>query len=264
MNRGQDANQERLDFALYAAFEAEKIILNHYLDPRLKIETKLDQSVVTEADQAAERKLRSLIERHFPQDAIIGEELGEKAGSSPYTWILDPIDGTQSFVCGVPLFGTLIGLTHQNTPVAGVIHMPALNETCYASKGQGAWWRPAGQTTFNRAQVSTVSQLKNSVFCTTSHSGFHRAGRMDLFETLLNRTKKFRGWGSCYGHMLVATGRVDLMVEPHISLWDCAALQPVVTEAGGRFFDLKGEERIDGGSGISCNDRLAAEVRSLL
>lgn len=256
--------KERLEYGLSAAFEAEKIILSHYQDSKLKVETKADKTIVTQADRLAEQRLRDLIERIFPEDSIIGEELAKKEGSSGYAWILDPIDGTQSFVCGVPLFGTLIGLTYNGDPIAGIVNMPALKEVYYASKGEGAWWRPPGHLAPLRAQVSTVSKLNESVFCTTSHSGFDRVGRRDLFDRLLDSTKKFRGWGSCYGHMLVATGRADLVVEPDLSLWDCAALYPIVTEAGGEFFDLSGTARIDGGSGISVNSALADSVRKLV
>jgi histidinol-phosphatase len=254
----------RLDLALDCAFEAEKTILKYYLDPDLKIDFKRDQTVVTEADREAEKLIRARILKTFPHDAVIGEELGETAGTSGFKWILDPIDGTQSFICGVPLFGTMLGLAYNAKPVAGVIHMPALKETFFASTGQGSWWMPPGQQKALRAKASNATLLKQSLFCSTSHSGFERIGRMDLFESLLKRTKKFRGWGSCYGHALVATGRVDIMIDPDVKIWDLAAAYPIVTEAGGRFFDLKSQARIDTGSGISCAPGLAVETMALL
>lgn len=255
---------EKLKFALHLAEEAEKVILRYYQDPRLNVELKRDRTVVTDADRNAELKIRELLEKACPEDGIIGEEFGERAGNSEYRWILDPVDGTQSFVCGVPLFGTLIGLTHKDEPVAGVVNFPGLRELYYASKGSGAWWRPSNSSKVIRAAVSKTADPKDAIFCTTSFDGFKRAGRADLLEKLLESSGKFRGWSDCYGHMLVATGRVEIMVDPMMNLWDCAALYPIVTEAGGYFFDLSGHARIDGGSAISSNAALFTHYRGLL
>jgi histidinol-phosphatase len=256
--------QARLDLALNAAFAAEKSILQYYLDPNLKIELKRDQTIVTEADRAAENVLRKMVSQSFADDGIEGEEHGITRGHNAYTWVLDPIDGTQSFVCGVPLFGTMIGLLKDGEPVAGVIHMPALRETFYASKGEGSWWCPPGSSKPIASKVSNATSLKQSLFCTTSHAGFERIGRMDLFNTLLKNTKKFRGWGSCHGYTLVATGRIDIMIDPDVKIWDLAAAYPIVTEAGGIFTDIKGKRRIDTGSGLACAPGLFQEALALL
>lgn len=256
--------KEKLKFALHLANEAEKIILRYYQSQDLKVELKRDRTVVTDADRRAEEKIRDLIERQFPEDSIIGEEHGEKRGKSDDCWILDPVDGTQSFVCGVPLFGTLIGLTSKNVPTIGVVNFPGLNELCYALAGDGAWWRPANSAQPVRAVVSETSDPSEAIFCTTSFDGFTKAGQDELLVKARKSTGKFRGWGDCYGHMLVATGRAELMIDPLMNLWDCAALYPIVTEAGGHFFDLNGRACIDGGSAISTNRRLYEHFRSVL
>lgn len=255
---------EKLDFALYAALEAEKIILNYYQDPQLQKELKKDQSVVTRADREAEQKIRDLILKHFPQDNIIGEELGEKKGNSEFTWIIDPIDGTQSFISGVPLFGTLIGLVYHGQAILGVAHLPALNERYYAYQGGGSWWIPSNSSKPVPARVSKVAYINNALFCSTSLSAFEKQNRLDVFLKMAKSTGNQRGWGDCYGHLLVATGRADIMVDPDLKIWDCAALFPIVTEAGGHFFDFKGHPNIQGGNGISTNARLNQEVIALI
>ena len=243
----------RLEFAKKIALEAGRTILKFYQDPDLKVQTKRDKTVVSEADTQVEFELRQKIREQFPADAIIGEEGVDETGTSDFVWILDPIDGTQSFVCGVPLFGSMIGVTYKDAPVIGVVHLPAIKEFHYASLGGGAWWQSESMAGPVRSQVNaSVSRLDQCLFLTTSHSGFERIQRRRLFDDLLSQTKKFRGWGSCYGHMLVATGRADLMVDPDVKLWDCAAIYPIVTEAGGRFLDIQGRPRIDSGSAISC------------
>lgn len=250
----------RSQFALHIAEEAEKIILSYYQDPKLQIERKRDRSFVTAADKNAELAMRKLIRKEFPEDSILGEEFGEEKGKSSFRWILDPVDGTQSFVCGVPLFGTLVGLTEKDKPVTGVVNFPALHEIYWASRGEGAWWRPSNQQEYLPAKVSAVSDPKNSVFCANSPVGFARIDRRDLFDSLSSQCEVFRGWGDCYGHMLVATGRAEIMIDPLMNIWDCAALLPIVIEAGGHFFDLDGGERIDGGSAVSTNSVLRTYV----
>lgn len=256
--------EDRLQFALHLADKSEEIILDYYQNPGLQVELKRDRSVVTDADRNAEIKIRDLIKKEFPSDTIIGEEFGQEEGSSGFSWILDPVDGTQSFVCGVPLFGTLIGLTQDRTPILGVVNFPALKERYYASKGQGAWWIPANESRPLKASVSAVSNPKDSIFCTTSIGGYDQIGRRDLLDKLLAASGKSRGWGDCYGHMLVATGRAEVMVDPLMNLWDCAALYPIITEAGGHFFDLLGRDTIEGGSAVSTNHALRGHYQELI
>ena len=254
----------RYEAAIEFALEVGKTVQSFYQNPKLKVETKRDKTLVTEADQAVEKELRELITNRFPDDGIIGEEGEDHQGTSGYIWILDPIDGTESFVCGVPFFGTMIGITHNDEPVIGVVNMPALREIYFAAKGEGAWWQTEDMSAPLPARASAVTELKKSLFLTTSHAGFDRIQRRDLFYALLDQTKKFRGWGSCYGHMLVATGRADLMVDPEVKLWDCAALYPILTEAGGKFVDLKGRPRIDSGSAVSCAAGIEIPLVALL
>jgi histidinol phosphatase-like enzyme (inositol monophosphatase family) len=248
---------DRLDFALRAAREASALILRYYQNADLAVELKGDLSPVTAADRGAEELLRRLIERDFPLDGILGEEFGERAGSSGYRWILDPVDGTKSFVHGVPLFGTLIGLEHADRPVLGVCRLPALHEVVYAAEGGGAWWQ-RGDATPTRAHVTT-SQLADAS-CRTRPSNFDLKQRRSTFEALAKVCNATRAWGDCFGHILVATGRADVMIDPIMNIWDCAPLLPILREAGGAYLDWTGAETIRGGDGISVNGNLRTAV----
>lgn len=256
-------HQARLDFALDAAMEAERIILSFYQSRDLVVDRKRDSSPVTIADRNAEIAIREGIARHFPDDAILGEEFGETAGTSGYRWILDPVDGTKSFVHGVPLFGTLIGLEYQGQCVAGVCNFPALKELVWGAIGTGAWWR-IGNEAPRRAQVSNVATWQDALFSFTTVQGFARIGRQDAFDKLIQNASIARGWGDCYGHALVATGRAEVMVDPLMNPWDVAALIPIVQEAGGTFMDWKGQVNINAGNGISVNAALRNEVLKIV
>jgi histidinol-phosphatase len=257
-----NALELRLPLAIDAAREAGRIILEHFLREGLEIERKPDASPVTVADREAERSLRARIAREFPEDSILGEELGETRGSGEFWWILDPIDGTVSFVHGVPLFGTLIGIGRGRESDAGVILLPALDELVYAQRDRGAWWMRAGRT--HPARVSPVSALSEALVCTTSGSTFDDVGRADAYEKLRTRARSSRGWGDCYGYVLVATGRADVMLDPRMHVWDTAALQPIVEEAGGRFADWTGAPTIHGKNAVATNGHLLDEVLACL
>lgn len=251
--------QQRLELALQLAAEASTLILSYYQSSNLVVESKRDASPVTAADRGAEELIRARLAQAFPTDAILGEEFGEQPGTSGYRWILDPVDGTKSFIHGVPLFGTLIGIERGTECVAGVCHFPAMNETVWGGRGLGAWWR-AGDGAVRPARVSAVDQLSNATVCFTTVQGYARVGRFDVFESLVARAHLLRGWGDCYGHMLVATGRADVMVDPLMNPWDAAALVPIITEAGGSFVDWMGQPSIWSGNGISINRGLATEI----
>ncbi|MBS0263240.1 MAG: histidinol-phosphatase [Planctomycetes bacterium] len=251
--------ERRLMFARNVALDAAKLILSYYQDANLAVESKRDSSPVTAADRGAEELIRAGLATEFPQDAILGEEFGETPGTSGFRWILDPVDGTKSFIHGVPLFGTLIGVEFEGKCVIGVCHIPALGETAWGARGLGAWWQPAGGSV-RAARVSQTEELRDSLFCFTTVQGFERIGRRDAFDALIANSALARGWGDCYGHMLVATGRADLMVDPLTNIWDVAALIPIVEEAGGRFFDWNGQTRPDSGNGISTNPKLAEQI----
>lgn len=248
---------ELLEFAIEAAWEAGRITLAHF-QTALEVEQKADQSPVTIADRAAEEKMRSRIRARFPNDAICGEEFGEDPGSSGYRWILDPIDGTKSFIHGVPLYGVMIAAEFERRSIVGVVNLPALGELICAARGSGCFWNG------RRAAVSNVDRLDQATLVMTNPTGFARVGKHEAYERLTAVTKVNRGWGDCYGHVLVATGRADIMLDPVTSLWDCAALQPIVEEAGGTFTDWTGKPTIYGGDAIATNGHLFQQVRDIV
>ena len=255
--------QQRLDLALAASRAAGELILSYFQSADLTVERKQDDSPVTIADKGAEELLRQQIESTFPDDGILGEEFEDKESKNEYRWILDPIDGTKSFVHGVPLFGTLIGLEQNKNLVLGVCRFPALNEVIYATTGNGCWWQQ-GENEPVRASVSTQTSLQEATFCTTTATLGSIYGKQKAYNVLLDQTKLARGWGDCYGHILVATGRADIMVDPELSPWDAAALVPILREAGGQFLDWSGKETIYGGDGFSVNAALSADVLGIL
>ena len=251
---------ELLEAATEAAYQAGKITLGYFQSGRFDIETKPDDSPVTVADKNAEKFIRQFVEKRYPDHGILGEEFGEKKGMSPYRWIIDPIDGTKSFIHGVPLYGTMIGLEdlRAKDAVAGVIYFPALNELYTGAKGLGAWCN--GQ----RMRVSEVSDLKDAVVLVTdmTHAGKH--DNADGFDAIQRGSRFVRTWGDCYGHMLVAAGRAEIMMDPRMHIWDVAALKPIIEEAGGKFFDWKGRNGLYIEDAISCNAFLEDEVLKLL
>lgn len=254
---------DRLDFALRAAREASTLILRYYQNADLAVDLKGDLSPVTAADRGAEELLRGLIEREFPHDGVLGEEFGERAGSSGYRWILDPVDGTKSFVHGVPLFGTLIGLEQNDRAVLGVCRLPALDEVVYAAEGTGAWWqRGAAQPT--KARVTTTNRLADALCSYTAIELFDRQQRRATFDALVSACNATRAWGDCFGHILVATGRADVMVDPIMNIWDGAPLLPILREAGGTYMDWTGTETISGGDGVSVNAALKPAVLEII
>jgi histidinol-phosphatase len=252
--------KDRLLFAYDAALAAGRVTLEYFGRDDLRVERKADASPVTAADRAAEEELRRLIAATYPRDAVLGEEFGETPGESGYRWILDPIDGTKSFVQGVPLYGTLVAVEEGGRGVVGVIHLPALRETVYAARGLGAHW-VQGNGDPRPARVSAVRTLAQGVCLTNTAASFGE--RRAIFEALLEASRLTRGWGDCYGYALVATGRAEVMVDPRMSVWDAAAIQPVLEEAGGTFTDWKGEPTIRGGEGIGTNGAVLNEVMAI-
>src|SRR5882724_8237302 len=249
--------RDLLDFAVSIAWQAGKVTLE-YFHTKLTTETKADESPVTIADRQTEQTIRESIAAKFPDHSIVGEEYGEQAGDSQYRWIIDPIDGTQSFIRGVPLYGVLIGLEHNDEPVVGVVNYPALGEMLYAARGEGCYWNGT------RAAVSTVAKLKDAVFLTTGPELFHQSNRGSAYDRLSKATGKQRTWGDCYGYGLVATGRADLMIDPIMHVWDCAPLLPIMIEAGGTFTDWTGKTTIHGGDAIATNGLIFDQVMKLL
>ncbi len=255
----------RLDLAIAAATLAGEHTLRYFRASDLAIETKPDHSPVTRADKESEQILRNQLAKHFPQDSIVGEEFGTQQGTTGYNWYLDPIDGTQSFIRGVPLYGVMMGLEHKDQAVAGVIVFPALDEIVYAAKGLGAWWSDGlDPIDPKEARVTRVSDLSNACLSTTSTRGFDRIGKTDQFRNLLNSVDLHRGLPDCYGHYLVATGRAEIMIDPEMNVWDCAPLQTIIEEAGGKFSDLQNNATIHGDNAISTNGILHDKVLGIL
>ncbi|MGH7410032.1 MAG: histidinol-phosphatase [Candidatus Methylomirabilis sp.] len=248
---------ELLELALAAARGAGEVALR-YFTRDVQVEVKSDQTPVTVADREAERLLRAKIEERFPGHGIVGEEFGVVREKAPYRWILDPIDGTQSFIRGVPLWGVMIGVEQDGESVLGVVHFPALRETVWARAGGGAWWNG------KRACVSRVARLEEATLLTTDLRLFEDQRLRAAFDRLRTRVKFERTWGDCYGHALVATGRADIMLDPIMSEWDACALLPILEEAGGRFSDWRGIRTIRGGNAISTNRLLFEPVISVL
>jgi len=248
---------ELLEFAVDLAKGAGEITLKYY---RKKPETsiKSDGSYVTIADREAESYLRRRIAERFPDDGILGEEEGELQGTSGRRWILDPIDGTFAFVHGVPFYGVLIALEIEGEMSVGVVNIPALGEIVSAAKGLGCFLN--GEP----ARVSSTAELKDALLLSTSFRECARLGFGHVAELLQSRARVSRTWGDCYGYVLVATGRADVMLDPVMNLWDCAPLLPIMEEAGGTFTDWRGERTASGGNAIATNGKLFDEVMRLV
>jgi histidinol-phosphatase len=227
----------RYESAVSAAEEAARLALR-WFDADIAVELKADQSPVTVADRDAETLLRNTLLGRFPGDGFLGEEFGDQPGTSGFRWIIDPIDGTRNFVRGIPIWGTLVGLEHQGESIAGVVAAPALGHTWRGLRGDGAY------RDHRRIHVSRTNTLAESTIFYTSLSWFARAGREDALLRLVKRTQTQRGFGDFYGHVLVAQGSGELMLEHGVKVWDVAAILPIVEEAGGRFTDWTGQATI--------------------
>lgn len=247
-----------LYFARQLAYRAGRITLSYY-NKGIQYDQKKDESPVTAADRATEQFIRGEIEKAYPSHAIVGEEYGEKAGAkNPFRWIVDPIDGTKSFMKGVPFYSVLIALEIEGVSRVGVVCFPALDEILYAADGLGAWWNG------KRARVSEVKNLKEAVFTYTSWSGFRTKKRLDVFENLHKECFYGRGWSDAYGYHMVATGRAEIMLDPSIKIWDVAPMPPIFREAGGWFGSWSGKEGHTHGEGIAVNGALKNKVLKLM
>lgn len=247
-----------LEFAVDAAFQAGRITLG-YFQAGVRPEFKEDDTPVTVADRKAEEWIRARIERAFPGHAVLGEEFGESgSGNESHRWIVDPIDGTKAFVRGVPLYGVLIGLEVDGECRVGAAYFPALDEMICAATGLGCWWNG------RRARVSDVADIGRSAVAFTDAAGFERCGRGAAFARICRSAYQSVGWSDAYGHMLVATGRVEAMLDPVLNPYDCAPFPPILQEAGGYFGDWSGSETIYGNEGLSTSRRLLPQVLSLI
>ncbi len=256
----------RLALAVTIAREAGAATLRWFRQPALTVDRKGDGSPVTAADRAAETLQRERIAAAFPHDAILGEEFGESAGTSPYRWVLDPIDGTKSFITGVPLYTTLVAVMEGDRPLLGVIYAPVTDELVYAAAGGETQYVQRAGSSPTPAHVSSIERLADATFLTSEAASFDRigaSGSRGVYNQLEQACRLTRTWGDAYGYLLVATGRADVMVDPLMNLWDAAALQPVIEGAGGHFSDWQGRPSVHTGNAVACNPHLAGLVLSI-
>ncbi len=255
--RGND-----LALAIRLADAADSITLARYQAIDLHISTKPDNTPVTDADKASEEAIRALLKSHRPDDGIVGEEFGNDGAGAERYWVIDPIDGTKNFLRGVPTWATLIGLIEKRSDgsevvVVGVVSAPALFRRWYASEGNGAYVM-VNKSAPKKISVSQVSEIKNA---SISYSDFKGWGeRLAPFQELLGQAWRTRGIGDFWSHMLVAEGAVDVAAEPVLEIWDMAALDIIVREAGGRFTNMAGVDGSLGGSGLSTNAAIHEEI----
>ncbi|TFH06013.1 MAG: inositol monophosphatase family protein [Candidatus Thorarchaeota archaeon] len=245
-----------LSFAVDVAKKAGNVTMKYFLKD-IKVDRKEDETPVTIADRETEEYIREKIEESFPEHAILGEEAGESTSDSPLRWVIDPIDGTQSFIRGVPLYTVLLALEYNGVPVVGVIHNPPLQETVSAATGLGAFYNGVP------CQVSSTEYLAKAWVQVTDYADLDRR-RPAFAKKLLKESYSCRTWGDAYGYLLVATGRVDVMIDPIMSYWDIAPLKPIITESGGVFTDLDGNDNPTGVSSIACNSVLHKEIMKLV
>ena len=236
---------------------ADAMTLARFRDVDLVVSTKPDLTPVTEADRSVERALRERISAARPDHGIVGEEFGSE-GAGAWRWILDPIDGTKNYVRGIPVWATCIALQHDDQVTVGVVSAPALGRRWWAARGEGAYasGRPI--------RVSAVTDVADAQLSYDSVPGFEACGMGERFLALARRCWRTRGLGDFWSHVLVAEGALDIAVEPEVAVWDVAAIQVIVEEAGGRFTDLAGAARPDGGSAVSTNGLLHDEVLTAL
>jgi myo-inositol-1(or 4)-monophosphatase len=248
-----------LDFAMDTAWQAGQLTLGHF-QTDIRPDFKDDESPVTVADRAAEKLIRGQIEQRFPEHAIVGEEYGTDEGTDGFThrWFIDPIDGTRSFVRGVPLYATLLGLEIEGVCQVGVAHYPALGEMLAAAAGEGCWWNG------RRARVSSVERLQDALVVHYDAAAFHQHGRGLAWERLKKIANYRAGWCDAYGYLLVATGRAELALDPIMNSWDCAPFLPILQEAGGYFGDWQGNPTIFGNEAIGTTQTLLPEVLRLI
>ncbi|MEA2239139.1 MAG: histidinol-phosphatase [Thermoanaerobaculia bacterium] len=238
-----------LRLALALADAADAITMRYFQSLTLSVRTKLDRTPVSEADEEVERVIRERLENERPDDGILGEEFGAR-GDAKRRWIIDPIDATKNYIRGIPVFATLIALDEQ----VGVVSAPAIGQRWWASRGDGAF---ANERSI---RVSAITEIGGAQLCYDDVPGFEKYGLGEKFLALARECSRTRGFGDFWAHMLVAEGAAEIAVEPEVAHWDMAAVKVIVEEAGGRFTNLRGEARADGGSGVSTNGLLHDDV----
>ena len=255
----KESLRSRLEVALEACWRAGKITLE-YFNTGVQVEIKSDDSPVTIADRRAEEEIRRWLMRYFPDDAIVGEEGGGAmtTQANGATWYVDPIDGTKAFISGVPFYGTLLACEMGGRVMLGVASFPALAETVWAAHQAGCYWNG------RRARVSEIKTLEEAVLLTTDFHRMNTMGHNAALDYLCRSTKLQRTWGDAYGHILVATGRAEIMIDPKMAVWDNGPLLPILEEAGGRFTDWQGNATIHGDNALATNGHLHEVVKEIL
>ncbi|OGU27256.1 MAG: histidinol-phosphatase [Ignavibacteria bacterium GWA2_35_9] len=247
------------DLKIFSKYLADKSgdIIKNYFRTDLNVESKPDLSPVTIADKKSEEKMREIIMKEFPDHGIIGEEFGSYNNNAEYKWVIDPIDGTKSFICGAISFGTLIALTKKGEPILGVINQPVLNEFLIGDNN-------TAELNGRKVKTRFCNAIENSVLVTADHLNIGKYQDIKKFEELIKKVKLYRGWGDCYGYYLLATGYIDIMIDPIMNVWDTMALVPVVRGAGGVITDYQGKDVLKGDSVIAASQEIHAEVIRLL
>ena len=239
------------------ARESGKLIGEYFDQPEVAVSLKSDRSPVTQADRRAEEQMRAMIRARYPDHGVIGEEFGNENEEAEFVWTLDPIDGTISFVAGCPLFGTLIGLLHEGQPLLGAIHQPLLGQLCL---GDGQQTRLNGRP----VRVRDIENLSEAILLTTDLKYIGKYQNQSGFDRLLALTGLLRTWGDCYGYLLVATGRADIMLDPIMNPWDVVPLVPIIRGAGGVITSWTGEAPHPATSSVAANRAIHPQVIDLL
>lgn len=250
-------NSDYANFARDIAAESGELIKEHWARGTVQVDRKADKTVVTETDRAVETLMRERIKANYPTHGIIGEEFGNENEDAEYVWILDPIDGTVSYVHGIPLYGSLFGLLHHGQPIIGVIHQPNLGQLCI---GDGK------ETLINGTPVGVSGKTDlaaATLLCTDPRRAeTHQNG--PAFQNLIQQVETYRGWGDCYGYLMVACGRADMMLDPVLSLWDLLPLIPIIRGAGGIITDFQGKDAVKGKSCVAATPALHPQIMDIL
>lgn len=255
--------KNRYELAILAAEEAGAVALRYFPNTTAAefaklVERKSDDSPVTIADRSAEQKLREVLLNQFPDDAFVGEEYGVKAGSSGFRWIVDPIDGTRSFIRGIPLWATLVGLECRGELIAGVVVEPVFGNTYRAIRGDGAFRNN------QRIHASKVDRLADAILCTCDLNFFDKYCKLGQFLRLAKKVHRQRGYGDYFGFTLVAQGSADVMLDIGVHSWDIAALIPLIEEAGGKFTDWSGQQNLEKTDALASNGKLHDAAMSVI
>lgn len=250
------AYEELLEEVVDITEKAARMALSYFRQPIL-IEMKENMTPVTIADKKTEEWIRSELEKRFPEFGILGEEFGELSTKGDLVFTIDPIDGTRSFIRGIPLFGTLVGLLHKGEPVLGVMVLPTLEETYMAAQGTGAFCNG------HQLHVSPTVALESALVGHGDTNCFEDSGKMKMLKSLLDKAALARGYTDCFGHSLVLRGAMDAMIDPVVSIWDVAPIACLMDEAGGEYFSFSGESTIQDSSFITCSPALKKQILEL-